>query len=97
MYAGGREKAENPGTIGAKLIYPHIPDGTINEGKSYCIQHTGISFSPVIWKNDFYYEPYNRENGFPDDHLEKQLMERAGVTAVLTNAIITVMRMWICA
>ena len=46
------EKTENPRAIGAKLIYPHIPDGTVNEGKSYCIQHTGISFSPVIWKNN---------------------------------------------
>ncbi len=77
------EKTEHPGTIGAKLIYPHIPDGTVNEGKSYCIQHTGISFSPVIWKDHFYYEPYNMENGLPDDHLDKQLMERAGVTAAV--------------
>ena len=75
------EKADEPGAIGAKLIYPHIPDGTVNEGKSYCIQHTGISFFPVIWKNNFYYEPYNRENGFPDDHLDDRLVERAGVTA----------------
>lgn len=77
------EKADNPGAVGAKLIYPHIPDGTVNEGKSYCIQHTGISFSPVIWKDTFYYEPYNRDNGLPDDHLDEQLMERAGVTAAV--------------
>lgn len=77
------QKADAPGAIGAKLIYPHIPDGTINEGKSYCIQHTGISFSPVIWKNAFYYEPYNRENGLPDDHPEKQLSVRACVTAAV--------------
>ena len=76
-------RAEKPGAIGAKLIYPHIPDGTVNEGKSYRIQHTGISFSPVSWKKTFYYECLNTDNGALDDRLDDKLIERAGVTAAV--------------
>ena len=73
--------ADHPGAVGAKLIYPHIPEGTVNEGKSWLIQHAGIAFRPIMWQKVFYFEPYNMENGMPDDHPEDRLIERAGVTA----------------
>ena len=75
--------AENPGSVGAKLVYPHIPEGTVNFGKSYRIQHTGIAFRPVIWNGGFLLEPYNTGNGDLDDDLNEDPAERAGVTAAV--------------
>ena len=54
---------ENVGAIGATLIYPEIPDNSINKGKSYTIQHEGIAFREGIREDISYWQPYNVNNG----------------------------------
>lgn len=77
------EQAENPGAIGAKLLYPHIPEGTVNFGKSYRIQHAGIAFRPIIKGKSFFIEPYNMRNNTFDELRNETLTERAAVTAAV--------------
>ena len=54
---------ENVGAIGATLVYPEIPNYSINKGKSYTIQHEGIAFRDGIRENIRYWQPYNVNNG----------------------------------
>ena len=77
------EQAKNPGAIGAKLLYPHIPEGTVNFGKSYRIQHAGIAFRPVIKGKSIFIEPYNIRNNTFDELRNETLTERAAVTAAV--------------
>lgn len=75
--------ADNPGAIGAKLIYPQIPNGTINEGKSYRIQHNGIAFKDNFREKGYFVQPYNMGNGDADVNSGTELIERACVTAAV--------------
>lgn len=75
--------AEKPGAIGAKLIYPKIPEGTINAGKSYRIQHNGIAFRDDLREKAYFVQPYNMGNGQPDVDFGKELVERVCVTAAV--------------
>ena len=77
------EKAENPGAIGAKLIYPHFPEGSENSRKSYCVQHAGIAIGKIVLNNKFLYQPYNYDNGKFDNKKETEIIRRAGVTAAV--------------
>lgn len=77
------EQAENPGAVGAKLIYPQIPAGTINAGKSYSIQHSGIAFKDSFRENAYFIQPYNMGNGQTDTDYSTDLVERACVTAAV--------------
>lgn len=56
-------KKKNVGAIGAKLIYPEIPENTTNFGKDYKIQHAGIAFHRQSYEGDQYIRPYNKGNG----------------------------------
>lgn len=76
-------KSDNPGAIGAKLIYPEIPEGTINAGKSYTIQHNGIAFKDSIREGNYFVQPYNMGNGEPDVGTQTEPIERACVTAAV--------------
>lgn len=75
--------AGNPGAIGAKLIYPKIPNGTINAGKSYRIQHNGIAFRDDFREKAYFVQPYNMGNGQPDVNQGTELIERVCVTAAV--------------
>jgi len=75
--------ADHPGAIGAKLIYPKIPSGTINEGKSYRIQHNGIAFKDAFREKAYFVQPYNMGNGEPDVNQGTKLIERVCVTAAV--------------
>lgn len=78
------QHTEHPGAIGGKLIYPQIPAGTINEGKSYSIQHKGIAFRDSFRENAYFIQPYNMGNGETDaDFGEEQITERICVTAAV--------------
>ncbi len=77
------KKAEHPGAIGAKLIYPKIPEGTVNEGKSFSIQHNGIAFRDSIREKAYFIQPYNMGNGETDCDHGTELVERACVTAAV--------------
>lgn len=77
------QKAEKPGAIGAKLIYPKIPAGTVNAGKSYCIQHNGIAFRDDFREKAYFVQPYNMGNGQPDVNSGTKLIERVCVTAAV--------------
>ncbi|MBE5925421.1 MAG: glycosyltransferase [Lachnospiraceae bacterium] len=74
---------ENPGAIGAKLIYPSIPDGTINAGKSYTVQHDGIAFKDSIREGLYFTQPYNMGNGKANASIGNKPIERACVTAAV--------------
>lgn len=76
-------KSDNPGAIGAKLIYPTIPEGTINAGKSYTIQHNGIAFRDSVREGNYFVQPYNMGNGEPDVGTQTEPIERACVTAAV--------------
>lgn len=77
------KKADNPGAVGAKLIYPQIPEGTVNEGKSFSIQHNGIAFRDSIREKAYFIQPYNMGNGEADCNHGTDLIERACVTAAV--------------
>lgn len=77
------KKADHPGAIGAKLIYPQIPEGTVNEGKSFSIQHNGIAFRDSIREKAYFIQPYNMGNGETDSDHGTDLVERACVTAAV--------------
>ncbi len=77
------QSADNPGAIGAKLIYPNIPEGTTNAGKSYRIQHNGIAFRDDVREKSYFIQPYNMGNGCADVDMNMQLVERACVTAAV--------------
>lgn len=76
-------KAEHPGAIGAKLVYPQIPKESVNRGKSFCIQHSGIAFRGVNRAGSFFVQPYNMGNGKISCESTADLVERAGVTAAV--------------
>lgn len=77
------KKADNPGAVGAKLIYPQIPEGTVNDGKSFSIQHNGIAFRDSIREKAYFIQPYNMGNGQADCDHGTALIERACVTAAV--------------
>ena len=77
------QKADQPGAIGAKLVYPEIPVGSANEEKSYMLQHAGIGFKDVIREKAHFIQPYNLKNGEPDSDISLELQERAAVTAAV--------------
>lgn len=74
---------ENAGAVGAKLIYPSIPDNTINKGKSYTIQHRGIGFRDDVREKMYFTQPYNMGNGSTDIIADQEVEERAAVTAAV--------------
>lgn len=74
------QKADQPGAIGAKLVYPEIPVGSANEEKSYMLQHAGIGFKDVIREKAHFIQPYNLKNGEPDSDLNMELQERIAVS-----------------
>ncbi len=77
------QQADHPGAVGAKLIYPKVPDYTINAGKSYCIQHNGIAFRDAVQEEQYYIQPYNRDNGQGDLEWGTETVACAGVTAAV--------------
>ena len=76
-------RACEPGAIGAKLIYPRIPEDSVNSGKSYCIQHMGIAFRDIMLENGHFIQPYNKGNGQEDLAWEAGIEECAAVTAAV--------------
>lgn len=75
--------SENPGAVGAKLIYPQIPEGVTNSGKSYTVQHSGIRFKDVMREKAYFIQPYNMGNGTLDTDISYDVQERACVTAAV--------------
>ncbi|NLB90407.1 MAG: glycosyltransferase [Clostridiales bacterium] len=81
--------AEKKGTgaVGGTLIYPDIPKGSINEGKSYLLQHTGIDFRPDVVEGRPFLRPYNMENGKQPfssiDSKDVRPIKRLAVTAAM--------------
>ena len=74
---------ENPGAIGARLLYPEIPKGCANQKKSYCIQHYGIGFRKVKRNEVDFVQPYNMENGSDELHRDLSPVEEVAVTAAV--------------
>ena len=72
------QKTENPGAIGAKLIYPTYPESSLNKKNSLKVQHIGIAFR----EEASFIRPYNMGHGYePFDQRTNQDTIRAGVTA----------------
>ncbi len=72
------------GAVGAKLVYPDIPDDTINRGKSYLLQHTGIGFHEDAFEGRPFFRPYNIANGrqpFASPPVKEENSQRLAVTA----------------
>lgn len=75
-------QSEKCGAVGAKLIYPIIPENTINKGKSYLVQHKGICFSDCDFDGAHFIRPYNMGNcDDPIDIHDNDVEERSVVTA----------------
>lgn len=71
------------GAIGSRLIYPRVPKGASNEGRSYRVQHAGIGFKGVQREGSFFIQPYNMANGDYLDCSELDPVRRAAVTAAV--------------
>lgn len=75
-------QSEKCGAVGAKLIYPEIPDSAVNKGKSYLVQHKGICFEDSDFDGEFFLRPYNIGNcDDPIDIHDEDITEKAVVTA----------------
>lgn len=57
------ETQPNCGAVGARLIYPEVPDDCINAGKSFTIQHMGIYYTHSSFENEYFIRPVNGGNG----------------------------------
>lgn len=75
--------ADNPGAIGARLIYPEIPENSVDAGKSYKIQHAGVGFKDVLREKQYFIQPYNLGNGAEEYGNKTGIMERACVTSAV--------------
>lgn len=73
---------EDAGAIGAKLIYPQIPNDRLNRGKSFYIQHRGIAFKNCRFENERFTRPYNLGNlEEAISEVQETTIQRAAVTA----------------
>lgn len=68
--------------VGAKLLYPEIPEDSINAGRSFYTQHTGIAFRASEFNGQTFVRPYNRclQEAFTDGE-DGQARRIAAVTA----------------
>ncbi|MBR5230894.1 MAG: glycosyltransferase [Clostridia bacterium] len=57
-----RTALEQPqaGAVGAKLVYPQIPEGVLNSGRSFYVQHSGIAFRSAVFQGNDFVRPFNR-------------------------------------
>lgn len=53
----------NCGAVGARLIYPEVPDDCINAGKSFTIQHMGVYYTHSSFEDEYFIRPVNGGNG----------------------------------
>lgn len=53
----------NCGAVGARLVYPEVPDDCINAGKSFTIQHMGIYYTHSSFEDEYFIRPVNGGNG----------------------------------
>lgn len=74
---------ENAGAVGARLVYPKLPDDSINAGKSYMIQHAGVCFRDKIREKLYFIQPYNMGNGKKDYAPIEGCIERPCVSAAV--------------
>lgn len=51
------------GAVGARLVYPLVPDDSINAGKSFTIQHMGVYYIHSSFDNEYFIRPVNGYNG----------------------------------
>lgn len=77
------KSADKAGAVGAKLIYPKQEENSVNQKKSYCIQHSGIAFQDKIREDAYFLQPYNMDNGRKNILGRENLIERACVTAAI--------------
>lgn len=54
---------EMVGAVGARLVYPLVPAGSINSNKTLKIQHAGLTFDYGTYEDDTIIKPFNRANG----------------------------------
>lgn len=71
------------GAVGARLIYPEIPEGCKNAQKSFTIQHDGIGFRDAFRNKTYFVQPYNRKNGTGELKADMDAAECACVTAAV--------------
>jgi len=74
------------GIIGAKLVYPEVPAGSIHCEKSYLVLHAGFVFEPCEFEGMPFFRPVNRCEGrkvFMDDVDNKQEVAAVSAAAML--------------
>jgi len=77
----GMQNAENPGAVGARLIYPKVlGNNQVNE-KAYAVQHRGIAFKDTMRQKQHFIRPYNMGNGEIAKSSDTQTVERIAVMA----------------
>lgn len=59
------------GAVGARLVYPYVPDGYLNHSKSFTVQHMGIVFEESSFNSEPFIRPMNYRNG--DDPMLSEL------------------------
>lgn len=68
------------GAVGARLIYPRISEQSVNRGRSFLVQHAGITFSrEMIPDFGWFYKPVNIQG---EDALKEPLAESRPAAAV---------------
>lgn len=77
------KNTENPGAIGARLLYPELPEGHPQREKSKKIQHDGIAFKDKTRDKTYFIQPYNMKNGEEYEVASEPYTERIAVTAAV--------------
>lgn len=77
----GALATDNPGAIGARLIYPKVLGNKQVKEKAYAVQHRGIAFKDTMRKKEYFIRPYNMGNGEMVKCSDVQITERVAVMA----------------
>jgi len=74
-------EVENPGVIGARLIYPRVLGNNQVKEKAYAVQHRGIAFKDSMRQKQHFIRPYNIGSGEMVKSSDTKVIERVAVMA----------------
>ena len=72
---------DEPGAVGARLVYPKTLGKKQMKEKAYAVQHRGICFKDTIRQKQHFVRPYNMSNGSVAQIKDDAIVQRVAVMA----------------